>query len=155
MIVALVIVPLSACGHDEGSTAVTSGTAPSRRSLPAPAQEPLAPEAPEAPESSAKPPKSAALPQGRVPEVTVGTWTGGEGSKTGEKLTIRPDGSYARIDRDGVVYRKGVIVAEDTDFVTYDLDGVREPGSWDYTNAAGIEVLGVYFGPYYYSYTRS
>ena len=48
-----------------------------------------------------------------------------------------------------------MIVASGAKFVTYDVGGGREAGSWDYTNAAGIEVLGVYFGADYYSYARA
>src|SRR5829696_2526541 len=86
------------------------------------------------------------LPAGRVPSEAVGTWTGGEGAKTGEFLLIESAGSYTRIDRNGQTYRQGVIVANGNEFVTYDADGRPESGSWSYTNAAGIEVLGVYFG---------
>jgi hypothetical protein len=39
--------------------------------------------------------------------------------------------------------------------VTVDVDGQQQAGTWEYTNAAGIEVLGVYFGGDYYSYVRA
>lgn len=97
-----------------------------------------------------------ALPSGSVPREVVGRWSGGEGDKTGEYLIITADGRYAR-GRNGVSepYRLGVIVARGGRFVTYDVDGGREAGTWEYTNAAGIEVLGVYFGADYYSYARA
>jgi hypothetical protein len=100
-------------------------------------------------------PSHAQLPAGHVPDAVVGRWTGGAGAKTGEYLVIEPDGSYARINRRNEVYRQGVIVMNGNDLVTYDTDGRQEMGSWDYTNAAGIEVLAVYFGPDYYSYVRA
>ena len=96
------------------------------------------------------------LPPGQVPGEVVGQWSGGEGKKTGEYLIIAADGRYARgRNADGVPYRQGVIVARGTRFVTVDVDGQQQAGTWGYTNAAGIEVLGVYFGGDYYSYARA
>jgi len=105
-----------------------------------------------------RPPVAAqqSLPQGQVPGEVVGQWSGGEGKKTGEYLIITADGRYARgRNADGVPYREGVIVARGTRFVTVDVDGQQQAGTWEYTNAAGIEVLGVYFGGDYYSYARA
>lgn len=145
----LTVVLVSGCtGGDVAST--ETGT-----SVPTPTEEPA--EVPPVVQSTL-PPEPAppdTLPAGQVPEILVGTWTGGEGDATGESLRIGGDGSYARINRNGLTYREGVIVADDADFVTYDMDGQQETGSWTHTDAGGIEVLGVYFGPYYYSYTRS
>jgi hypothetical protein len=97
-----------------------------------------------------------ALPAGQVPQEVVGRWSGGPGDRTGEYLLITADGQYARgRNAAGGPYRRGVIVARGTRFVTYDVDGQQEAGTWEYTNAAGIEVLGVYFGSDYYSYAKA
>jgi hypothetical protein len=48
----------------------------------------------------------------------------------------------------------GVIIASGQQFVTVAVNGAQQPGRWSYQNAAGIEVLGIYFGSHYYSYTR-
>jgi hypothetical protein len=105
----------------------------------------------------APPPPSTmiALPSGQVSDVVVGRWVGGEGDASDEVLAIGLDGTYVRADINGVPYREGVLVMSDDAFVAYDVDGQQESGSWTYTNSAGIEVLGMYFGPHYYSYVRS
>ena len=91
-----------------------------------------------------------------MPREVVGRWSGGEGDKTGEYLVITADGKYARgRNADNSPYRIGVIVTRGSQFTTYDVDGRRETGSWEYTDAAGIEVLGVYFGSDYYSYAKA
>lgn len=154
---------MGACGSvDSGSpVGLTPVTSPDSRSATASATPTVTATPPPATsddrrtsEASANP-TSAQLPAGRVPDAVVGTWTGGSGAKTGEFLVIEADGSYARIDRRKEVYRQGVIVMSGNELMTYDIDGRQEGGSWDYTNAAGIEVLAVYFGPDYYSYVRA
>lgn len=97
----------------------------------------------------------AALPAGQVPRQVVGRWSGGEGDQIGEYLIVTADGRYARGRNQSDPYRAGVIVARGSRFVTYDVDGSQQAGTWEYTNAAGIEVLGVYFGGDYYSYARA
>lgn len=95
-----------------------------------------------------------ALPQGQVPDVLVGEWSGGEGGASGEYLLVSPDGSYARGKDGSDPYSVGVIVASGAEFTAFDIEGQQEPGQFEYTDAAGIEVLGVYFGQHYYSYVR-
>ena len=94
------------------------------------------------------------LPAGQVPRQLVGRWSGGIGDRTGEYLIIAEDGSYARGRNGSMPYRQGVIVSQGVNFMTFDTDGTQHVGQWDYTNAAGIEVLGVVFDGDYYSYAR-
>jgi hypothetical protein len=94
------------------------------------------------------------LPVGQVPRQLVGRWSGGIGDRTGEYLIIAEDGSYARGRNGSMPYSQGVIVSQGVNFMTYDTDGTQHVGQWDYTNAAGIEVLSVVFDGDYYSYAR-
>jgi hypothetical protein len=95
-----------------------------------------------------------ALPAGQVPPVVVGRWSGGENNGTKEYLIIAQDGSYGRGKNGQYPYDMGVIIASGQQFVTVAVNGAQQPGRWSYQNAAGIEVLGIYLGSHYYSYTR-
>lgn len=156
-VVALMVLANAATGCGASATApppvvplptiasTTAPTAPPRPSISRQRQ----------PEASGESSPRPSLPNGQVPDAVVGTWSGGAGGKTGEYLVIAPDGRYARGRNGSNPYRQGVVVAKGSEFVTYDLDGRQESGQWEYTNAAGIEVLGVYFGGDYYSYARA
>jgi hypothetical protein len=98
--------------------------------------------------------QSSALPVGQVPPVVVGRWSGGENYGTKEYLIIAQDGSYARGKDGQYPYEAGVIISSGQRFVTVGADGSQHAGEWSYQNAAGIEVLGIYFDSHYYSYTR-
>jgi hypothetical protein len=145
---------LAGCGS-------SASTSPSSVTPPAPVQiteSPAAAPAPATratPRSAAEPAAALALPTGQVPRAAVGRWSGGENDTTGEYLLVTADGRYARGRNGQDPYRMGVIVAQGNRFVTYDVDGQQEAGSWEYTNAAGIEVLGIWFGSSYYSYARA
>jgi hypothetical protein len=96
------------------------------------------------------------LPEGRVADVMVGRWSGGEGKSTGEYLLIDRVGHFARGKDGEQAYSRGVIVASrDGTMTAYDIDGGSLPGGWEYVDAGGgIEVLTLHFGSHPYAYVR-
>lgn len=158
------VVLLAGCGSSSGNGTVSSYSPPpgptATASSPEPAQvESTGIRSTQPGPDESEPPRIQQqqvlrLPVGRVPGQLVGRWSGGIGSRTGEYLIIAEDGSYARGRNGSAPYSQGVIVSQGVNFMTYDTDGTQHVGQWDYTNAAGIEVLGVVFDGDYYSYAR-
>ncbi|MFC3385816.1 hypothetical protein [Couchioplanes azureus] len=96
------------------------------------------------------------LPEGDVPRTLVGDWTGGEGAKTGQFLVIASDGRYARTRAGSQEPEEGVLVVQGSRMTFYLATGEEQTARYEYTNAAGIEVLGItYDAAGYYSYVRA
>jgi hypothetical protein len=163
VVVGFSAVLLAGCGSNSGSSSPSSYSTPTTQAPTASSSEPGQVESTSnasaqrglvEPEPSTRQQQVLRLPVGRVPGQLVGRWSGGIGDRTGEYLIIAEDGSYARGRNGSMPYSQGVIVSQGVNFMTYDTDGTQHVGQWDYTNAAGIEVLGVVFDGDYYSYAR-
>lgn len=93
------------------------------------------------------------LPAGSVPDVLVGSWSGGPGDQKGRYLTITSSGKYERGFSSGRVESSGTVIADENVATFYDRNGGKERAALTYTDAAGIIVLSVdYAQQGYYSY---
>ncbi|WP_133252091.1 hypothetical protein [Actinomycetospora cinnamomea] len=130
---------ISACGPTDES--VISGG----NTTPIPGGTPQINPAPPPPSAPARQTTTTPRPVvGSVPRALAGLWSGGPGDASGYLLAIGSDGTYQRARTStGRIFEQGVLQVTPRGSWTFvpTSGGPRRTGTFEYTNASGIEVL--------------